>query len=49
MSEKEREFKATNLVVSSVNEKDRNVRFFDKLADELIDASKNQVIHMCFI
>jgi hypothetical protein len=44
MSEKEREFKATNLIVSSANEKERNVRFHDKLSDELIDASKNQAI-----
>jgi hypothetical protein len=44
MAEKEREFKATNLIVSSVNEKERNIRFYDKLADELIDASKNQAI-----
>jgi small subunit ribosomal protein S7 len=42
MSEKEREFKATMLIISSVNEKDKEARFYDKLANELIDASLNQ-------
>ncbi len=44
MSEKEREFKAINLIISSADEKERITRFYDKLSDELIDASKNQVI-----
>ena len=45
MSEHEREFKATKLIISSVLEKEKDVRFYDKLASELIDASLNQVIH----
>jgi small subunit ribosomal protein S7 len=42
MSEKEREFKAANLIISSVGEKDKEARFYDKLANELIEASLNQ-------
>jgi hypothetical protein len=45
MSEKEREFKATKLILSSVLEKERDARFFDKLADEVIDANYNQVYY----
>lgn len=44
MSEKEREFKSTKFILSSSREKDRQERFYNKLADELIDAYKNQVI-----
>lgn len=44
MNENEREFKATKFILTSSREKDKNVRFYDKLADELIDAFKNQVI-----
>lgn len=49
MSEKEREFKATNMVISSSNEKDDNVRFYDKLSQEMIDAFQNQVKFFLFI
>jgi small subunit ribosomal protein S7 len=43
MSEKEREFKAYKLILESSLEKDRTMRFYDKLANELIEAYKNQV------
>ena len=43
MTEKEREFKASKLVITSSNEKERAARFYNKLADELIDASANRV------
>lgn len=46
MSEKEREFKSTNLILSSCQEKDKNVRFYERLATELIDAFMNQVCFM---
>ena len=44
MSDKEREFKATKFIIESCREKDRNMKFYDVLAYELIEASKNQVI-----
>ncbi|CAF0937893.1 unnamed protein product [Brachionus calyciflorus] len=42
MSEKEREFKATKLIISSCQDKDNKSRFYDILAQELIDAFNNQ-------
>ena len=45
MSEKEREFKSAKLLISSIEEKGRDVRFWDFFAQELIDASQNQVIY----
>lgn len=44
MSEKEREFKSTKFILSSSREKDKNERFYSKLADELIDAFENRVV-----
>ena len=44
MNEKEREFKSIQLILKSCLEKDRNARFYDALAHELIDAQQNQVI-----
>ena len=46
MNEKEREFKAIQLILKSCLEKDRNTRFYDALAHELIDAQQNQVYHI---
>jgi small subunit ribosomal protein S7 len=43
MSEKEREFKATKLIISSCVEKDKTMRLYNRLAIELIEASKNEV------
>lgn len=46
MSDKEREFKATKFIIDSCREKDKNMRFYDVLAYELIEASKNQVTNL---
>lgn len=43
MSEKEREFKATKFILSSCLEKEKTVRLYDRLANELLDAYQNQV------
>lgn len=43
MSEREREFKAIKFIVSSCLEKDRTMRFYDALANELLDAYQYQV------
>lgn len=44
MSEREREFKAIKFILNSCLEKDRNMRFYDALANELLDAYQFQVI-----
>ncbi len=43
MSEKQREFKAIKFIISSCLEKDRPMRFYDALANELLDAYEYQV------
>lgn len=43
MSEKERESKAIKMLITTANDKDRNMRFYDRLALELIDAFQNKV------
>lgn len=44
MTEKEREFKASKLLIETCLDKERSMRFYDRLAIELIDAYQNQVI-----
>lgn len=46
MTEKEREFKASKLLIETCLDKERSMRFYDRLAIELIDAYQNQVINI---
>jgi small subunit ribosomal protein S7 len=43
MTEQKREFKATKFILNSCLEKDKNLRFYKALANELIDANSNRV------
>ena len=46
MSDKEREFRSMKLIISACEDKKSNERFYDKLAQELIDAFNNRVRHL---
>jgi small subunit ribosomal protein S7 len=43
MSERESEFRSIKFILTSANDKDRNVRFYDSLSNELLDAYQFQV------
>lgn len=43
MSEKERTFRSVKMIIASCSDKERNVRFWNRLAIEVIEASQNRV------
>lgn len=45
MTDNERRFRAVKMLIASCNEKERNMRFWDRLAIELIEAHQNQVFN----
>ena len=49
MSEKQREFKSIKFIISSCLEKERSMRFYDALANELLNAYEYQVNIIVFL
>ena len=45
MTEREREFKSAKLLISSIEDKPKDMRVWDFFAQELIDASQNRVFY----
>ena len=46
ITEKEKEFKAMKYIIETCREKEKTVKFHDRLASELLDDSRSEVLHI---